>query len=50
MTNGQAGKGDSYRPVDWKKWSDNYDSIFGKKAKPKSKVTRKVTRKRNPTK
>jgi hypothetical protein len=36
--NGQAGKGDTYRPVDWKKWSDNYDKIFGKKTKPKNKV------------
>lgn len=31
-----AGKGDKYRPVDYKKWSDNWDKIFGKK-KPKSK-------------
>lgn len=29
--NGQAGKGDTYRPVDPKKWSENYDRIFGKK-------------------
>lgn len=38
MTNGQAGKGDSYRPVDYKKWSDNYDRIFGKKKKQVKKV------------
>jgi hypothetical protein len=31
-----AGKGDKYRPVDYKKWSDNWDKIF-KKKKPKSK-------------
>jgi hypothetical protein len=31
--NGQAGKGDTYRPVDWKKWSDNYDKIFKKNKK-----------------
>lgn len=31
-----AGKGDSYRPVDYKKWSDNWDKIFGKK--PRKKV------------
>ena len=31
-----AGKGDKYRPVDYKKWSDNWDKIFGKKKKPKS--------------
>lgn len=29
-----AGKGDKYRPVDYKKWSDNWDKIF---KKPKSK-------------
>ena len=28
----EAGKGDRYRPVDHKKWSENYDRIFGKKA------------------
>ena len=26
-----AGKGDTPRPVDYKKWSENYDRIFGKK-------------------
>lgn len=26
-----AGKGDKYRPVDYKKWSENWDKIFGKK-------------------
>ena len=41
MTNGQAGKGDSYRPVDYKKWSDNYDRIFGKK-KVKVKSAKKT--------
>lgn len=41
MTNGQAGKGDSYRPVDPKKWSDNYDRIFGKK-KEKAKPVKKT--------
>lgn len=29
-----AGKGDTYRPVDYKKWSENWDKIF-KKKKPK---------------
>ena len=28
-----AGKGDAYSPVDYKKWSDNWDKIFGKKTK-----------------
>ena len=32
-----AGKGDTYRPVDYQKWSDNWDNIFGKKTK-KGKV------------
>ena len=26
-----AGKGDTYRAVDWKQYSENYDRIFGKK-------------------
>ena len=25
-----CGKGDTYRPVDWEKWEDNYEAIFGK--------------------
>jgi len=34
--NGQAGKGDTYRPVDYKVWCKNFDAIFNKK-KPKKK-------------
>lgn len=30
-----AGKGDKPRPVDYKKWSENWDRIFGKKKKKK---------------
>ena len=30
-----AGKGDSPRPVYYKKWSENWDRIFGKKKKVK---------------
>lgn len=30
MSNG-AGKGDRYRPVDPKRWSEAWDRIFGKK-------------------
>lgn len=37
MVNGEAGKGDSYRPVDRMAWSKNWDAIFGKK-----KATKKV--------
>jgi hypothetical protein len=29
--NGQAGKGDTYRPIDRQKWDENYERIFGKK-------------------
>ena len=29
--NGEAGKGDAYRPVDLKKYNENYDRIFGKR-------------------
>ena len=29
--NGQAGKGDRYRPVDGEKWRRNYERIFGKR-------------------
>lgn len=31
----QAGKGDTYRKVDTKKYDENYDSIFRKKKKTK---------------
>ncbi len=29
MTPHEAGKGDRYRPVDQKKWYENYQRIFG---------------------
>jgi hypothetical protein len=35
-----AGKGDKYRPVDQKKWSENWDQIFNKK-KPIKKDEKK---------
>ena len=38
--NNGAGKGDSYRPVDYQKWSANWDAIFGKK-EPKKKPAKK---------
>jgi len=31
-----AGKGDKPRPVDYKKWSKNWDRIFGKKKNGKT--------------
>jgi hypothetical protein len=36
-----AGKGDAYRSVDYKKWSDNWDRIFGKKKPKKDSKTKK---------
>lgn len=38
--NSDAGKGDSYRKVDPKKWSENYDAIFRKSKKTKIKKTK----------
>jgi hypothetical protein len=32
----EAGKGDTYRPVDQKKWSENWEMIFSKKTKNKN--------------
>lgn len=37
MTNGQAGKGDRYRPVDQKKYAENYEKAFPKKKKNSKK-------------
>lgn len=37
MVNGEAGKGDTYRPVNLTLWGKNYERIYGKKhAKKKS--------------
>ena len=41
----EAGKGDSYRSVDYQKWSANWDAIFPKK--PKEKKARKKPKKAN---
>lgn len=44
-----SGKGDKYRHVDYKKWSANWDEIFGKKKEtPKAKHTKR--KKSNATK
>ena len=37
MVDGQAGKGDSYRKVDHKKYRGNYDKIFNQKPPPKTR-------------
>lgn len=39
-----AGKGDSYRPVDRKKWDENWDRIFGKKKPKKDSAAKKSKR------
>ena len=36
-----AGKGDRYRPVNLKKYGENYDRIFGKKNKENKNDERK---------
>ena len=36
-----AGKGDTYRSVDYQKWSENWDAIFSKKQKKKSSKKKK---------
>lgn len=38
-----AGKGDQYRPVNWKQYSKNWDDIFSKK---KKKTNKKVDTKK----
>jgi len=35
MVEGQAGKGSKYRPVDLKKYAENWEQAFGKKSKKK---------------
>ncbi len=40
-----AGKGDTYRHVDYQKWSDNWDAIFGKKKNGKKPVKKKKPKK-----
>ena len=44
---GQAGKGDSYRPVDQKKWDENWDKIFGKKKSGKPRRGQKKPKNKN---
>tara|TARA_R100000008_G_scaffold86465_1_gene79717 strand:- start:1786 stop:1977 length:192 start_codon:yes stop_codon:yes gene_type:complete len=36
MVDGQAGKGDKYRKVDFKKWDEGWESAFGEKSKKKN--------------
>jgi hypothetical protein len=39
----QAGKGDSYRPVNYEKYCKNWDKIFTKK-KPIKKLTKRKSK------
>jgi hypothetical protein len=43
MSNGKhsAGKGSKYRPVDQKKWEDNWNKVFGNKKTNNKKTTHK---------
>ena len=35
MVDGEAGKGDKYRKIDFKKWDEGWESAFGDKSKKK---------------
>ncbi len=39
-----AGKGDSYRPVNYKIYCENWDKIFGCQKKTKSKSSKKKSK------
>ena len=39
MKHSEAGKGSKHRPVDQKKFDENFDKIFGKKEKKKENDT-----------
>ena len=41
MVDGEAGKGDRYRDVDFKKWNEGWEAAFGEKAKKKKKKEKK---------
>jgi len=43
--NGEAGKGDRYRPVDQKKWARNYEFIFNKQRKTRARKKKRTYRK-----
>tara|TARA_R100000664_G_C2671744_1_gene83498 strand:- start:226 stop:468 length:243 start_codon:yes stop_codon:yes gene_type:complete len=45
MVNNNAGKGDTYRKVDQKKWDAGWESAFGKNKKTKPKPKKKETKK-----
>ena len=41
MVDGQAGKGSKYRPVDPKKYTENWEKAFGKNKNKKKKGKKK---------
>ena len=40
MVNGDAGKGDAYRPVVRAKWDRNYKRIFGPRTRPPARPSK----------
>ena len=40
-----TGKGDKYRPVDFKKWDKNWEKVFSKDKKTKVKKSKKENNK-----
>jgi len=44
MVNGKAGKGSKYRPVDWDKYSKNWNRIFGKNKEKKTNERNKSSK------
>jgi hypothetical protein len=47
MVDGQAGKGDKYRPIDPVKWDEGWEKAFGKK---KTKTKKLVSTKKSTSK
>ncbi len=45
MVDGQAGKGDRYRSVNFEKWDEGWEAAFGDKAKKENKNVRSKTSK-----
>ncbi|MBC8442965.1 MAG: hypothetical protein H8D80_02110 [Proteobacteria bacterium] len=47
MVDGQAGKGSNYRPVDQKKYNENWDKAFNKTKSESKKKKRKKRKLKN---
>lgn len=50
MLSGEAGKGDTYRPVDRMMWSKNWDEIFNRKKPKKARTAKNVNQSRKENK